>query len=256
MIVRTPYGPCSCMRRALNRPRMDDVKLAAQSRPSSLTEHFGSIEIFISSKERVSGSKVAPPPHRRKPGFPGASSLLRYLFPQQTRAHLSKFRHEILPSLRHCVQSRIYHYILYRQSLRLRRKSGGILLLRQRSLSLLGQKYIKHDTSRKRYNMIQPRVSDGSLRSSTGGQDAGGQSRESGARRKKLASFLKSANELRQSYQQSYTSGWGSRDTRYEDVDDAPGAFPDAAVVRSGDEEMMLFPSYARKHIKMTVSIA
>jgi len=104
--------------------------------------------------------------------------------------------------------------------------------------------------------MIQPRVSDGSLRGSTGGQDEGGQSREPGARRKKLASFLKSANELRQSYQQSYTSGWGSRDTRYEDVDDAPGAFPDAAVVRSGDEEMMLFPSYARKHIKMTVSIA
>ena len=104
--------------------------------------------------------------------------------------------------------------------------------------------------------MIQPRASDGSLRSSAGSQDVGGQGREPGARRKKLAGFLKSANELRQSYQQSYTSGWGTRDTRYEDVDDAPGAFPDAAVVRSGDEEMMLFPSYARKHIKRTVSIA
>src|SRR5882724_1391661 len=33
------------MRRALNRPRMDDVKLAAQGRSSSLTDHFGSIEI-------------------------------------------------------------------------------------------------------------------------------------------------------------------------------------------------------------------
>ena len=104
--------------------------------------------------------------------------------------------------------------------------------------------------------MIQPRASDGSLRSSAGGQDVGGQGREPGARRKKLAGFLKSANELRQSYQQSYTSGWGGRDMRYEDVDDTPGAFPDAAVVRSGDEEMILFPSYARKHIKRTVSIA
>lgn len=100
--------------------------------------------------------------------------------------------------------------------------------------------------------MIQPRASDGSLRSSAGSQDVGGQGREPGARRKKLAGFLKSANELRQSYQQSYTSGWGGRDTRYEDVDDTPGAFPDAAVVRSGDEEMILFPSYARKHIKRT----
>jgi hypothetical protein len=202
---------------------------------------------------------VAPPPNRRKPGFPGASPLLRYLFPhtQQARAHLSKFRHEILSSLRHRAQSHIYRYILYRQSLRLSRKSGGILLLlRQRSRNLFGQKYIKDDASRKRYNMIQPRASDGSLRSSAGSQDVGGQGREPGARRKKLAGFLKSANELRQSYQQTYTSGWGSRDTRYEDVDDTPGAFPDAAVVRSGDEEMMLFPSYARKHIKRTVSIA
>lgn len=75
--------------------------------------------------------------------------------------------------------------------------------------------------------------------------------REPGARRKKLAGYLKAANELRQSYQQSYTSGWSSRDTRYEDVDDGiPGAFPDAAIVRSGDEEMILFPSYSRKHIK------
>lgn len=98
--------------------------------------------------------------------------------------------------------------------------------------------------------MIRSRASDSSLRSSAAGQDAGGQGREPGARRKKLAGLLKSANELRQSYQQSYTSGWGSRDTRYEDVDDAPGAFPDAAVVRSGDEEMVIFPSYARKHIK------
>lgn len=68
---------------------------------------------------------------------------------------------------------------------------------------------------------------------------------ERGARRRKLAGYLKAANELRQSYQQSYGFG-GPRDgTTDEDGNPMPGAFPDATVSRSGDEEMLLFPSYA-----------
>ncbi|KAF2169790.1 hypothetical protein M409DRAFT_64801 [Zasmidium cellare ATCC 36951] len=68
--------------------------------------------------------------------------------------------------------------------------------------------------------------------------------REPGARRKKLAGYLKAANELRQ----NYFSADGTRDVH--GPEDGPGAFPDAAVVRSGNEEMILFPSYARKHHK------
>lgn len=71
---------------------------------------------------------------------------------------------------------------------------------------------------------------------------------ERGARRRKLAGYLKAANELRQSYQQSYGLG-GQRDgTTDEDGNPMPGAFPDATVSRSGDEEMLLFPSYAIRH--------
>jgi len=70
---------------------------------------------------------------------------------------------------------------------------------------------------------------------------------ERGARRKKLASYLKAANELRQSYQQSYGLE-GQRDGVDEDGPTIPGAFPDASVVRNGDEEMLLFPSYAIRH--------
>ncbi|KAI4174401.1 MAG: hypothetical protein LQ343_002336 [Gyalolechia ehrenbergii] len=68
-----------------------------------------------------------------------------------------------------------------------------------------------------------------------------------GTRRKKLAGLLKSANELRQSYQQSY--GLGPQRDGVTDYDDSgiPGAFPDVAIARSGDEEMLLFPSYARR---------
>lgn len=71
---------------------------------------------------------------------------------------------------------------------------------------------------------------------------------ERGARRRKLAGYLKAANELRQSYQQSYGLG-GQRDgTTDGDGNPMPGVFPDATVSRSGDEEMLLFPSYAVRH--------
>lgn len=70
--------------------------------------------------------------------------------------------------------------------------------------------------------------------------------REPGARRKKLAGYLRAANEMRQSYASTWAGGQGENDVG----DDTPGAFPDAAVVRNGSEEMILFPSYARKHVK------
>ena len=70
---------------------------------------------------------------------------------------------------------------------------------------------------------------------------------ERGARRRKFAGYLKAANELRQSYQQAYGIG-GQRDAADDDESTIPGAFPDVSVVRSGDEEMVLFPSYARRH--------
>ena len=73
-----------------------------------------------------------------------------------------------------------------------------------------------------------------------------------GTRRKKLADFLKSANELRQSYQQSYgLSGPSDGSSDYDNLG-MPGAFPDVAIARSGEEEMILFPSYARRHVPRT----
>ncbi|KAF2724069.1 hypothetical protein K431DRAFT_310409 [Polychaeton citri CBS 116435] len=69
--------------------------------------------------------------------------------------------------------------------------------------------------------------------------------REPGARRKKLAGYLKAANELRQSYFSE--GGPGTRDSHVGDDD---SVWADAAVVRKGNEEMILFPSYARRHIK------
>ena len=80
--------------------------------------------------------------------------------------------------------------------------------------------------------------------------------REAGARRKKLTGYLKAANELRQTYLQQYAPAWSRGEATYEYDDDTPGEFPDAAVVRNGDEEMILFPSYARSHIKRKVCMS
>jgi phosphatidate phosphatase APP1 len=71
-------------------------------------------------------------------------------------------------------------------------------------------------------------------------------SRVPGARREKLKGYLKAANELRQSYQDTFqqrlqTENGGGN-----------GEFGDVEIVRRGDEEMLLFPSYARRHIKRT----
>lgn len=97
--------------------------------------------------------------------------------------------------------------------------------------------------------MTQPGVS-GSLNGAAGGYNSNLEATQRGARRRKLAGYLKAANELRQSYQQSYGSRGQNDAEADEDEAGIPGAFPDVAIVRSGDEEMVLFPSYARRHVK------
>lgn len=86
-----------------------------------------------------------------------------------------------------------------------------------------------------------------------GGSEGGGsgEGRERGARRRKLAGYLKAANDIRQSYQQSYAEKWGSQNGDLEDdTKGIPGAFPDVAIVSHGDEQLILFPSYAKFHTK------
>lgn len=81
------------------------------------------------------------------------------------------------------------------------------------------------------------------------GDDASGygSAPEGGSRRRKIASYLKAANDLRQSYQQSYGLSRHHDDETDENGSGIPGAFPDLAVASHGGEEMVLFPSYARR---------
>lgn len=195
-----------------------------------------------------------PTPFRRKPSAHGSSSLLRYLFPhtRRARAHLSKFRHETLSTIKHRTQSRIYKYILDRQSRKLA-KPGLLQRLRGRTRKFLGSSYLEHEARLRRQKLTTTATSGQFQGKAMSYQDSYA-SREPGQRRRKLAGYLKAANELRQTYQQQYAPSWTRSEGTYEYEDDAPGAFPDAAIVRSGEEEMILFPSYARKHVKKKVS--
>ena len=139
-----------------------------------------------------------------------------------------------------------------------RRKLGGIVgLIQRRAHRLFGFRKIKDDVyNRQKMTNIGNYGSEGY--NSLTGFGSGG-TREPGARRKKLAGYWRAANELRQSYQQSYGSSFNgsNRDPSTDYIEnDMPGAFPEAAIVRGRDEEMIIFPSYARKHIKHSVCIS
>ncbi|KAJ5559118.1 hypothetical protein N7535_009017 [Penicillium sp. DV-2018c] len=80
--------------------------------------------------------------------------------------------------------------------------------------------------------------------SSTWGPGNGDSAAAPGSRRRKVYEYFRAANELRQ----AYTSQWsGQRNEHDEGYYNTPGAFPDVEIARSGDEEMVVFPSYARK---------
>ncbi|KAE8379605.1 hypothetical protein BDV26DRAFT_259151 [Aspergillus bertholletiae] len=85
--------------------------------------------------------------------------------------------------------------------------------------------------------------------SSTSSWGSGGGT--SGGRRQKVYQYLKAANELRQTYAAQWASQINpSREYDEEYLKNTPGAFPDIEIARSESEEMVIFPSYARRLVK------
>ncbi|KAH7090435.1 hypothetical protein FB567DRAFT_568068 [Paraphoma chrysanthemicola] len=222
---------------------LDALKEGGLEVESILDDAHHRLRLFI--------GRMPKSPFRRKPSAHGPSSLLRYLFPRtraRARDGLSKFRHETFPSLKHRAQSRIYKYIVYRQALRLKRKPSILQRLRGHTRKLISSSsYLENEVQRRRRDIAQG--INGTNKGAMSYQESY-EPRESGGRRRKLAGYLKAANELRQTYTAQYAPSWRGNEENYRFEDDTPGEFPDAAVVRSGEEEMILFPSYARKHIK------
>ncbi|KAI9834811.1 MAG: hypothetical protein M1838_005481, partial [Thelocarpon superellum] len=174
----------------------------------------------------------------------------------RARARLFDFRHETLPLYRQQVQSRLYRFLIDRQTQRRQRRAdakGWTPLWRHRRHRLSSR--LAEDAGPARRKMTPVGTSEAGVgvgpmaRTESSISLVPADGRDRGARRRKLAGYLKAANELRQTYQQSYTAR-GQRNESDEIDPGIPGAFPDVSIVRSGDEEMVLFPSYARRHVK------
>lgn len=206
---------------------------------------------------------------------------------ERYRERLLDFRLDTLPYYKHRLQSRIYRYLLGRQQRRLSKTRWvdhfARAALSSRRLLLgpqVGAARQVHSQHRKtqawRGHALGKTVGSGGKTTASkmaqsgsggsgygygygyGGSDPGQYGdREPGARRKKLAGFAKSvyqagvatASEIRNQYDNTRIRG-------VVDVDDAsykvsiPGSFPNVAIVSKGDEQMVLFPSYATRHVR------
>ncbi len=204
------------------------------------------------------------PPTRGLSKSRNAFSLLRYLFPnthRRARERYLGFRHERVPQLRLRAQSGIYHALVRRQQRKQERREArrDILARFRKSLgrthiaSLLRRSIGKSRILRAVYGPSQyvggrqPRGTKRATSKAPSEEMANyGAVRIPGARRDKVKGYLQAANELRRSYQstiqQKLQENMGEGGT--------PGDWPDVEIVRSGNEEMLLFPSYARKHVR------
>lgn len=212
-----------------------------------------------------SGFSIAIRSLFRREARPGkVSTLLRVLVgPLRTRRaqnHLWNLRHEALPAFRHRAQSRIYQAVVKRQAriaARNRRFGGGFIayLLGPRRRLRGGRTGLgiwARPLARRQRAINEPTEGPSDVARNPMAQSGlsspwgvgSGDGTAPGSRRKKAYEWLKAANELGQ----AYTSRWtGQRSDAQEDYYHTPGAFPDVEIARSGDEEMVLFPSYGRK---------
>ncbi|KXH34443.1 hypothetical protein CSIM01_00354 [Colletotrichum simmondsii] len=219
-----------------------------------------------------------PHPHNR-------TSLLRYLFPRSVRdryrERVLNFRLDTLPQLKHRFQSSIYRYILERQRKRNEKSRLVDVFARHSRRLLLGPPSVRPKRhARERGGTISKKMPTFSDYTTTygggGGGGAGGASNgygygsaedpptpgERGFRRKWLAakagSMYRAAavgvNEIREGYAQTRARplepGEGMPRTTI------PGSFPDVAITVQGDDQMVIFPSYAKRHVKQDWSAA
>ncbi|KAI0127418.1 hypothetical protein BJ170DRAFT_733085 [Xylariales sp. AK1849] len=216
--------------------------------------------------------KLAPPPRRFLPPKPQPhhkTSLLRYLFSRSIRdryrERLIDFRLDTLPYYKHRFQSRIYQFILSRQ--RRRREQSRLVDYARRLLlgpsnptvpsALRGRHATnagKGDKSRSIMSYM-PGYGSGNGIGSGGGGYGSDDGRGQGGRRRRLAAMAgrvysagaSAMSEIKESYNQTRTAQIDTPELAKITI---PGSFPDVTIVHKGNEQMVLFPSYAKRHVK------
>ncbi|KAM0482337.1 hypothetical protein ACHAPX_002854 [Trichoderma viride] len=209
--------------------------------------------------------------HRRH-----GQSFVRYLLPpivrDRYRERFFNFHLDTFPRIKHRIQSRIYQYILGRQSRRRAKSRVLDLVARQSQRLLLGQsgrRPAKHVTGRpatapsRQAKMPLP----GDMGYAPRVNDAGDAERgERGYRRKKFAAMAGAmagniyrtgqiaVTEIRETYAQSKARGLDG-DFDGPGSMHIPGAFPGVAITSEiSPEQMMMFPCYAKQHTKKEYS--
>ncbi|KAH7162272.1 hypothetical protein B0J13DRAFT_633213 [Dactylonectria estremocensis] len=201
----------------------------------------------------------------RRPHPRHKQSLLRFLFPravrERYRERLLNFRLTTLPYLKHNIQSRVYRYIVERQ--RRRVESGRIvdIVARQGRRLWLGPQASqpsKHVKARTRSSVVRKiPLAGGGMADYGSDRPASPVDRERGFRRKKFAAMAGSlyrsgqaaVTEIKESYAQTRARGPEGEAENHGRIH-IPGAFPDVAITFHNDDQMVLFPSYAKRHTK------
>ncbi|KAI5465437.1 hypothetical protein BGZ63DRAFT_373580 [Mariannaea sp. PMI_226] len=201
-----------------------------------------------------------------RPGRPHprhTQSFVRYLFPRAVRERYRErslnFHLETLPYLKHSVQSRVYRYILERQRRRTTKTRIVDIVARQGrrlwpgSHTSLPPKDVKPPRNK---TVVASRMPMGEGVSGYGlERPASPSDRERGYRRKKLAAMAGSlyrsgqaaVTEIRESYAQTRARGLEG-DLENNGRIHIPGAFPDVEIMVKGNEQLVLFPSYTKRH--------
>ncbi|KAK0710869.1 hypothetical protein B0H67DRAFT_491820, partial [Lasiosphaeris hirsuta] len=205
------------------------------------------------------------------------------------REKLATFRLDTIPQYKSRLQSRIYRFLVARQHRRssqtrlvdlVRQHSRRVLFgadkkplqqAKEADSRLLGKAESRDGgigavTKKGSKKTMTSRYGYGYGASGGAGAGAGGGGygygaggdalppREPGTRRKKLAAMAGSvyrvgvaaASEIKEQYNNTRIRGVEGSDNQIS----IPGSFPSVAIVTKGEEQMVLFPSYAKRHIK------
>ncbi|RYO76375.1 hypothetical protein DL763_010524 [Monosporascus cannonballus] len=200
-------------------------------------------------------TKLAPPrriPPAIRPQPRRKQSLIQYLFLRlrdRYRERLIGFHLDTVPYYKHRIQSRIYRFLLERQ----RRRREQLRLVDRARRLLLGQPAPLNSDNGPRTTVGKMSFMSGY---GVGSRNYGATSgREPGSRRRKLAAMAESVyragasavSEIKETYNQTRASQIDSDEASKISI---PGAFPDVAIITRGEEQMVLFPSYAKRHVR------
>ncbi|KFA55759.1 hypothetical protein S40293_01875 [Stachybotrys chartarum IBT 40293] len=239
--------------------------ICPSSWPSPLITPVSSLNCNKAAAIRFFGSGRQNP--RRTQGF--LRSLVPLAIRDRYRRRVIDFHLNVLPRWKHRLQAWVYRRIVQHQLRRstrrrrslvgLVRKQGRRLLsgnprLPQQAKDAKGRSMASGPNRIPSLGVLSSSYIPGIISNGTSSEEGRG---DRGYRRKKLAAMAgnlyrtgqQAVTEIRESYAQTRARGLDG-DFDNQGSLHIPGAFPDVAITVQGNEHLVIFPSYAKQHIK------